>query len=364
MPAATRLRARLAAGGRRLQVSALPIAQCAVAAGIAWFVANSVVGHARPFFAPIAAVIALGVSLGSRLRRAAELVVGVSLGVLVGDLLISQIGSGAWQIVLVVALAMATAVFVDGAALLVAQAGSSAVLVATLLPPGDVSGFDRCIDALIGGAVGLLVAGVLPSDPVGPVRREARVLLDELAAVLAETAEALRRRDAEAASAALARARASQPLIDELRGALRGGHEVTRVSPLLRRRRRVLARFAELAERADYAMRNARVLVRRTYTAVCDDEPAAPELADVLNELAAAVRTLTGQLGRDGDRELAREPALDVVHHARALANRFAPGPSEVVIVAQVRSIALDLLQATGMSRAEALAAMRNGDAD
>jgi uncharacterized membrane protein YgaE (UPF0421/DUF939 family) len=364
MPAATRLRARLAAGGRRLQASALPIMQCAVAAGAAWYVASDVVGHARPFFAPIAAVIALGLSLGSRLRRAAELVVGVSLGVLVGDLLVSQIGSGAWQIVLVVALAMATAVFVDGATLLAAQAGSSAVLVATLLPPGNTGGFDRCIDALIGGAVGLLVAAVLPSDPVGPVRREARALLDELAAVLADTAEAMRKRDAQAASAALARGRASQPLIDELRGALRGGHEVTRVSPLLRRRRRELARFAELAERADYAMRNTRVLVRRTYTAICDGEPAAPELADVLNELAGAVRTLTGQLGRDGDRKVARESVVGVVHRARALARTFAPGPSEVVIVAQVRSIALDLLQATGMSRDEALAAMRNGDED
>jgi uncharacterized membrane protein YgaE (UPF0421/DUF939 family) len=363
MPAAARLRTRLAAGSRRLQLSALPIAQCAVAAGGAWFVANDLVGHTRPFFAPIAAVISLGVSLSSRLRRVAELVVGVSLGVLVGDLLISLIGSGTWQIMLVVALAMAVAVFTDGATLLVAQAGASAVLVATLLPPGDVGGFDRCIDALIGGTVGLLVAAVLPSDPVGPVRRESRALLDELAAVLGETAEALRKRDAGAASAALARARASQPLIDELRGALRGGHEVTRVSPMLRRRRRVLARFAELAERSDYAMRNARVLVRRTYTALCDDEPAAPELADVLSELANAVRTLTAQLGREGDRELAREPVIDVVRHVRALAGTFTPGPSEVVIVAQARSIALDLLQATGLPRQEALAAMR-GDQD
>jgi uncharacterized membrane protein YgaE (UPF0421/DUF939 family) len=359
MPGAARLRTRLAAGSRRLQLSALPIAQCAVSAGGAWFVASDVVGHARPFFAPIAAVISLGLSLGSRLRRVAELVLGVALGVLVGDVLISQIGSGAWQITLVVALAMAAAVFTDGATLLVAQAGSSAVLVATLLPPGDVGGFDRCIDALIGGTVGLLVAGVLPSDPVGPVRREARALLDELAAVLACTGDALRDRNAEAASAALARARESQPLIDELRGALRGGHEVTRVSPLLRRRRRELARYSELAERADYAMRNARVLARRTYTAVCDDEPAVPELADVLNELAVAVGAITAQLGRDGDRELAREPVLDVVRHARALAGTFTPGPSEVVIVAQARSIALDLLQATGMSRADALAAMR-----
>ena len=158
-------------------------------------------------------MISLGVSLGSRLRRVAELVVGVSLGVLVGDLLISQIGSGTWQIMLVVALAMAAAVVADGATLLVAQAGSSAVLVATLLPPGQAGGFDRCLDALIGGAVGVLVAAVLPADPVGPVRRSARALLDELAAVLADAADALRDRDLEAARAALRRAR-GQPAAD------------------------------------------------------------------------------------------------------------------------------------------------------
>jgi uncharacterized membrane protein YgaE (UPF0421/DUF939 family) len=354
-----RVRAQMQEAGHRLQVSVLPIAQCAVAAGVAWYVANDLLGHARPFFAPIAAVISLGVSLGNRLRRVVELVVGVSLGVLVGDLIIAQIGSGTWQIMLVVALAMAAAVFADGATLLVAQAGASAVLVATLLPPGEAGGLDRCIDALIGGGVGVLVVALIPSDPVGPVRREARNLLDELAAVLDGTADALRDRDADAAAAALRRARASQPLIDELRAALRGGREVTRVAPLRRRRRRVLRRFQELAERTDYAMRNARVLVRRAYTALCDDEPAAPELADLLGELAGAVRVLTDQLGREGRRERAREPVLDVVRHARALPDGWAPGPSEQVIAAQLRSIALDLLQATGMTRAEALVAMR-----
>jgi uncharacterized membrane protein YgaE (UPF0421/DUF939 family) len=332
-----------------------------VAAGAAWYVAGDLVGHARPFFAPIAAVISLGVSLGSRLRRVVELVVGVSLGVLVGDLLISRIGSGAWQVALVVLLAMAVAVFADGAALLVAQAGASAVLVATLLPPGETGGLDRCIDALIGGLVGVLVAVVLPADPVGPVRRTSRALLDELATVLSRTADALRDRDADAAAAALESARASQPLIDELRAALRGGREVTTVAPLHRRRRRALGRYTELGDRADYAMRNARVLTRRTYQALCDGEPAAPELADVLAELAVAVGTLTAQLSRAGERERAREPVLDVVRHMRALAAEWTPGPSETVIVAQLHSIVLDLLQATGLPRAEALAAMREG---
>ncbi|HXV94595.1 MAG TPA: FUSC family protein [Pseudonocardia sp.] len=368
MRSSGRLDGALRVRWRRLRVSSVPILQCALAAGAAWFVATDLVGHARPFFAPIAAVISLGVSLGSRLRRAVELVVGVSLGVLVGDLLIAWIGSGPWQIALVVALAMAAAVFADGGALLVAQAGSSAVLVATLLPPsgagGLTEGLDRCVDALIGGAIGLLVAAVLPADPVGPVRRAARVLLDELAAVLSDVADALRRRDADAAAAALQRARGSQKLIDSLRAALRGGREVASVSPLRRRRRVALGRYTELAERADYAMRNARVLARRAYGALIDGEPAVEELPDLVAGMASAVHALTGQLGRDGDRTRARAPVLEVVRHAAELSGAGSRGeqtlgPSEQVIVAQLQSIALDLLQATGMGRAEALAAMR-----
>jgi hypothetical protein len=106
-------------------------------------------------------------------------------------------------------------------------------------------------------------------------------------------------------------------------------------------------------------MCNARVLARRTFSALNDDEPAAPELADALGELSAAVGMLTAQLDREGDRELAREPVLDVVRHAKVLAHDWTPGPSEAVIVAQLNSIALDLLMATGMTRDDALTAMR-----
>ena len=353
---------RLRASLHRLRTSALPIVQCGLAAGGAWLVAFNLIGHERPFFAPIAAVISLGVSLANRLQRAAELVVGVSLGVLVGDLLISVIGSGWWQITLVVTLAVAGAVFANGGTLLVNQAGASAVLVATLLPPGQAGGIDRCVDALIGGLVGVLVAAVIPSDPVAPVRRTSRTLLDELAAVLRGVADALRDRDADAALSALERARRTQPLIDSLRGALHGGREVTTVSPLHRRRRRVLVRYGELAERSDYAMRNTRVLARRAYSALHDGEPAVPDLPDVLTELAGAVDKLTAELTREGDLSRARVAVIDVVAHAKVMSDDAADllGTSEQVLVAQVRSIALDLLQATGLSRDEARTAMRS----
>lgn len=319
--------------------------------------ARDLIGHPAPFFAPSAAVLTLGVSLGVHRRRVVELVAGVSLGVLVGDLLIAAIGTGPWQIALVVALAATAAVFFDGASLVVTQAGTSAVLVATILPPGGTDGFDRCIDALVGGAVGLLVAGLLPSHPLAPVRRKATAVLDELAAVLAAVADALRTRDSDAALAALLRARATQPLLDDLRSALASGREVVSTAPLRRPHRRALAGLAELAERSDYAMRNARVLARRVLTALDDDEPHVDALPDTISGLSTAVQRLLAELGPDGDPVRARAAVVDVMRLGEPPADEL--GPSEQVMLAQVRSIAVDLLQATGLTRPEALTVVR-----
>lgn len=358
-----------------MRASWLPILQCAFAAGLALYVAADLFGHTRPFFAPIAAVISLGLSLNSRLRRAAELVVGVSLGVLVGDLIIAEIGSGVWQLILVVALAMTLATFFDAGTLIVSQAGASAVLVTTLLPPGDGGGIDRCVDALIGGAAGILVAAVIPVHPVRIVRRESRRVLDDLVTVLTEIASALREGDPRSCSRALRRARDTQAAIDGLRTAVGSAGEVAAVSPLHRPRRKVLRRYRELADRTDYAHRNARVLARRALTAVEDGERVPPELADAITDLAAAVGALIRELTHDGDRTHARPAILDAVRGASVPVDLPVPAPtwedpvparSVPVLVAQVRSIAVDLLQATGMTRTEALRALRDepGESD
>ena len=44
-------------------------------------VATDVFGHPQAIFAPIAAVVSLGTSYGQRLRRVAEVSVGVAVGV-------------------------------------------------------------------------------------------------------------------------------------------------------------------------------------------------------------------------------------------------------------------------------------------
>ena len=79
----------LAPGSGGGSAKSFQIAQCAIAAGVAWLIASDLLGHDTPFFAPIAAVVSLGTSYGQRLRRVVEVTIGVAIGVLVGDLLVA-----------------------------------------------------------------------------------------------------------------------------------------------------------------------------------------------------------------------------------------------------------------------------------
>jgi uncharacterized membrane protein YgaE (UPF0421/DUF939 family) len=145
---------------------AVPVVHAALAAGLSWFVAVHLFGHPAPLFAPVAATVCIDMTFGQRLRRAIELIVGASIGVGVGALLISAIGRGPWQIAVVVALATSVTVLLDGRAVINVQAALSAILVATLYVPGDTSGIDRLFDGLIGAAIGLVMVSLFARSSV------------------------------------------------------------------------------------------------------------------------------------------------------------------------------------------------------
>jgi uncharacterized membrane protein YgaE (UPF0421/DUF939 family) len=108
------VRVRLRSGWVRVRSGWLQILQTALAACVAWFLAVLILGIERPTFAPIAAVIALGLAVGERTRRTIELTLAVAVGVAMADLLLSYVGVGALQAGVFVALAMAVAVFLGG----------------------------------------------------------------------------------------------------------------------------------------------------------------------------------------------------------------------------------------------------------
>ena len=356
--AAERSRVSMRTRLERLRLSWRSVLQVGVAAGAAWAVATEVFGHEDPFFAPVSAIITLGLTISQRGRRAVEVAIGVAVGIAVGDLLVLAIGVGPAQLSLVVMLATALAIFLGSGQMFASQAAVSAALVATIQPPTEGVTFDRFLDALVGGGIALLVnALLLPADPVAMVRHAARPLLEELAATLEDIAAAIYARERDLAEAALERARG----IDELSGhfvdAVITSREMTRFAPPRRRLRSRVERFGDVATQVDLAVRNVRVLARGTIRAVRLDENVPPQVADAVRELAAAVRALADAVEADGKLEPVREHAL----RAAATATHVLESTGNLsvsVIVGQVRSTATDLLAGTGMDTDEAVEAV------
>jgi uncharacterized membrane protein YccC len=169
-----------------------PILQSGIAAGLAWFLARLIVGAPDPFFAPAAAVLSIGLARGQHLRRSAEVAAGVAIGIGVAFLLRSAIGLGPVQIGGIVALTIAAALLVDASVILVNQAAISAVLVMTLPTAGLSNGPDRFFDALVGGAVAIVVSQVVfVRDPTGRISAAVGRTVAELSLALREASEAL-----------------------------------------------------------------------------------------------------------------------------------------------------------------------------
>ena len=79
---------------------------------------------------------------------------------------------------------MTTAFLLDAGRLFVTQAAVQSIVVVTLLPDPDAA-FTRWSDALVGGAVALLAATVVPRAPLRRPREQAAVVVRKVAAAAA-----------------------------------------------------------------------------------------------------------------------------------------------------------------------------------
>ena len=259
-PAASSLTNRLHVCVQRLRATSPYLAQAALATALAWLVATELVGHTSPFFAPISAILILGLTAGRLARRAVESSIAAALGIFVGDVLVNLIGGGTWQLIVIVPLAMVAAVLLGGSAQVISQTGISAVLVVVLEQPDGFS-FARSLDVLVGASAALLIGYlVLPIDPLRLVRTAAAPVLREMAGTLDDVAETLRTRDREQAVAALMRARAADPLAHDFEDALTAGRETAVASLPRRRALATLDAYGGAGVHVDLAVRNEYVI--------------------------------------------------------------------------------------------------------
>jgi uncharacterized membrane protein YgaE (UPF0421/DUF939 family) len=295
-------------------------------------------------------VVSLGTSYGQRLRRVAEVTTGVALGVLLADLLAILIGSGWWQLTLVVALSMTSALLITSGQMFVTQAAVQSIIISALVPaPSDA--LVRWSDAVVGGCVALVAATVVPAAPLRRPREQAATVMRKISALLRAAGEVMADGEASRGLELLADARATDSLIRELQAAADEGMAVTSSSPFRVRHRKDIRKMGDLVEPLDRALRSTRVLVRQTAVAAYRHRHVPKSYSLLALDLADAADMVADELAADRMAVSARD-ALIQVGEASGMVERAEEMTAEVVLV-QLRSVVVDLLLLTGLDQIE-----------
>ena len=350
---------------KRVRKRLLPIMQIGLAAGLAYFLARDVAGHPRPFFAPISVVIIIGMTGGDRVAKSVDMALGCILGVLVGDLIFYRLGDGGWQIAVIVAGSLLIASFLSSSILVNNQAAIGAILIATIMPPdAEVTGIDRTVDAIIGCLVALATIALIPQAPMQSARAEVSKVLGIMSSVLDDVSDGLRENNPASIDEALDLIRGTQTGIDDLAAAIKAGQETSRVSPFLWGTRRYINSLARVIPPVDNAVRTTRVLARRAGVLADDNDSATTaqiQLLDTLSQVCLELSEVYDVNSRVTQatvipqcvnelRQAAQEAGMDVIPEDGVL--------SAYAILAQTRSLIVDLLMVCGMSNESALAAL------
>lgn len=350
---------------KRVRKRLLPIMQIGLASGFAYFLARDLAGHPRPFFAPISVVIIIGMTGGDRVSKSVDMALGCIIGVLVGDLIFYRLGDGGWQIAVIVAGSLLIASFFSSSVLVNNQAAIGAILIATIMPPGaEVTGIDRTIDAIIGCVVALATIALIPQAPMQSARAEVSKVLGIMSSVLDDVSDGLRENNPASIDEALDLIRGTQTGIDDLAAAIKAGQETSLVSPFLWGTRRYINSLARVIPPVDNAVRTTRVLARRAGVLANDNDSATPAQIQLLDTLSQVCLELSEVYDVDSRvtqatvipqcvnelRQAAQEAGMDVIPEDGVL--------SAYAILAQTRSLIVDLLMVCGMSHESALAAL------
>ena len=210
----------MAAAPGRLRLALRDAIAASLGAMLAWELSHYLLGHPRPVFAAVTALVCLAPGLPSHLKQTWGLVLGCAIGIIVGEL--------AWLLpdtIPLLRLSLASLVALSLAAMLgqppvvPIQAGVSVVLVLSMGP--SAAGETRLVDVLVGAGVGLMFSQVIfTANPLRAVSRSASALLGQLAEGLEATLRATATHDTPDATVALGQLTRSSDALSALRAAM------------------------------------------------------------------------------------------------------------------------------------------------
>ena len=331
---------------RRVRNSIPAAVQIMIAATSSYLIAHFLLGHDYPVVAVTVTITALGFARDASPRRVLDIVVGILIGISLSELMLILVGSGTWQLALVLVMTLLVARFISPSPAFAVAAGVQSMLV-MVLPPPEGGVFVRSIDGVVAGIVALLVTALIPRDPRRAAERDAKRLFATLDEALGTLVVALEAADEPAADLALTRLRRTQQIIDEWTASLDSAIGIAKISPFLRRHLPELRAQWRLLASLDLASRHLRIITRRVDFLVRDGRKR-PELATLISDVRAGIRLLRT------DEKQAREELVEVAR--RLSPEAVLPGSelTESVLVLLIRPLIVDLLTATGMAASDA----------
>ncbi|MFT3875289.1 MAG: FUSC family protein [Propioniciclava sp.] len=338
-------------GVRRVRGALWPMLTAAFAASLAYLIAEQLLGRSVPMFAPIAAWVCLGFKVDRVPRKVAELGVGATVGVLIGELLAGWIHLGWWQMGVALMVGGVIGRFLDHGDLTTIQAGVNAVVVVGMswwqAATGGFTG--RWIDAVVGAGVAFVFAILLPRHPTERPRRYAAATLTELATLVTMVSKGLTTGDRQIMRDARGQARAVGNLSESWEETLVTARAVVRLNPSLWRQRGEVAELERVFRLAARARRVADMLVRQA-RGMTEEVGPMPELGALVRGVAQAAHALAVSVGQWRRPDEARAALLEI-------ASRVAPAElaeedwRPAALASVLRALVIDLLQITGLSR-------------
>ncbi|TDH56143.1 aromatic acid exporter family protein [Mycobacterium eburneum] len=314
-----------------------PIAQTALAAGLAWYLAHDVLGHPEPFFAPIAAAVCLWATNVVRAELAVEMMIGVAVGIGLGTGVHAVLGTDPIAMGVVVLLALSVAVvigqgFIAQRPMFVNQTVMSAILI--LAFPHRGFGLERFYDALIGGGLAVVFSIlVFPKNPLTVLRDARRDMLTALGDILDQIGRLTGDSPPPDPDWALAAAARLHRRLARLADARSTAEQLARVCP----RRWPLRSATRVADRqaAQLALLAGSVLhLARTVTTAGD---IGDVLRDAVGGLAAAVTALAD------DQRAATAAHAAAVRRRSAACHSVGPASTQALLAAIIDTCADEL---------------------
>ena len=154
----------LAAAFERVKAAFTRVLAATAAAALAYWLARVLFGQHQPIFAAITAIICLAPGIPSHFRQAVNMLVGVTIGIVIGELVFllpESLGAhdiGELRVGVAIFAAMLIATAFGLAPVVPIQAGASALLVILMGP--HAAGLARYLDVLLGVTIGLIFAVV------------------------------------------------------------------------------------------------------------------------------------------------------------------------------------------------------------